>query len=247
MGGVSGSSRMSSVAFISTKGGAGKSTVAAQFAIAASGKGRKPLILDCDAAQTSIQVWASALRHERLPVIRTGSQEAIAGQLAKARGEGFDLVVIDVPPGGGQLVTLVASLAEHILVPVRATTFDLHAMRNTVDLLRAAADNTEPAEVTCRNALGKAAIVLNGTPVRPSASWRKDMMGALAQCGAGGLDVVGSLADRAAYSASIENGRGVTEEKRDPKAVEEIMELYRNVAGLERRRAAAIRKAGGRK
>ena len=142
---------------------------------------------------------------------------------------------------------LVASLAEHILVPVRATTFDLHAMRNTVDLLRAAADNTEPAEVTCRNALGKAAIVLNGTPARPSASWRKDMMGALAQCGAGGLDVVGSLADRAAYSASIENGRGVTEEKRDPKAVEGIMELYRNVAGLERRRAAAIKKAGGRK
>jgi chromosome partitioning protein len=238
---------MSSVAFISTKGGAGKSTLAAHFAIAASGKGRKALILDCDTEQTSIQVWASALRHEKLPVVRTGHHEAITEQIAKARGEGFDLVVIDVPPGGGQLVARVASLAEHILIPVRATTFDLHAMRNTVDLLRMTADNTEPAEVTCRNALGKAAIVLNGTPARPSAAWRRDIEGALAQCGAGGLDIVGSLADRAAYSAAIENGRGVTEERRDAKAVEEVMELYRSVAALERRRAAAIRKAGGRK
>ncbi len=238
---------MSSVAFISTKGGAGKSTVTVQYAIAAAGQGRTPLIIDCDAAQTSIHVWASALRQEKSPEIRTGSLDTIAQQLTAAAGEGFDLVIVDVPPGGGQIVAQVASLVDHILIPVRATTFDLHAMRNTVDLLRTAADNTEPSEIACRNALGKAAIVLNCTPARPSASWRSDIEGALAQCGAGGLDIVGALADRAAYRLSIENGRGVTEERRDGKAAEEVLELYRNVAALERKRAAAMRKARGRR
>jgi chromosome partitioning protein len=238
---------MSSVAFISTKGGAGKSTVSVQYAIAAVGQGRTPLIIDCDSAQTSIHVWASALRQERSPEIRTGSYDTIAQQLAAAGKEGFDLVVVDVPPGGGQIVARVASLVEHILVPVRATTFDLHAMRNTVDLLRTTVDDTEPAEIACRNALGKAAIVLNGTPTRPSASWRSDIEGALAQCGAGGLDIVGALADRAAYRVSIEDGRGVTEERRDTKAAEEVLDLYRNVAALERKRSAAVRKARGRK
>jgi chromosome partitioning protein len=238
---------MSSVAFISTKGGAGKSTVGVQYAIAAAGQGRAPLVIDCDVAQTSIHVWASALRQEKSPEIRTGSYDTIAQQLAEAPQQGFDLVVVDVPPGGGQIVARVASLAEHILIPVRATTFDLHAMRNTVDLLRDTADNTEPAEIRCSNALGKAAIVLNGTPARPSASWRTDIEGALAQCGAGGLDIVGALADRNAYRTSIESGRGVTEERREPKAAEEVLELYRNVAVLERRRTAAIRKTRSRR
>jgi chromosome partitioning protein len=238
---------MSSVAFISTKGGAGKSTASVQFAIAAAGQGRAPLIIDCDSAQTSIHVWASALRQEKSPEIRTGTYDTIAQQLAEAAHQGFDLVIVDVPPGGGQIVARVASLVEHILIPVRATTFDLHAMRNTVDLLRDAADNTEPAEIRFTNALGKAAIVLNGTPVRPSASWRADIEGALAQCGAGGLDIVGALADRNAYRASIEGGRGVTEERRDAKAAEEVLALYRNLAALERRRTAAIRKGRGRK
>jgi chromosome partitioning protein len=237
---------MTSIALISTKGGAGKSTIAVQYAIAASGEGRTPLIVDCDAAQTSIHVWASALRHEKSPEIRIGSLDTIARQLAEAQDEGFDVVVVDVPPGGGQLVSRVASLVEHILIPVRATTFDLHAMRNTVDLLREAADNTEPSAIACRNALGKAAIVLNGTPTRPSTSWRSDIQGALAQCGAGGLEIIGALADRSAYSASIEKGRGVTE-GRDAKAIDEVQELYRNVAALERRRAAAVRKARGKK
>lgn len=238
---------MSSVAFISTKGGAGKSTVGVQYAIAAAGQGRTPLIIDCDAAQTSIHVWASALRQEKSPEIRTGNYDTIAQQLAAAADEGFDLAIVDVPPGGGQIVARVASLVEHILVPVRATTFDLHATRNTVDLLRDTADNTEPSEIRCSNALGKAAIVLNCTPARPSASWRSDIEGALAQCGAGGLDIVGALADRAAYRVSIEDGRGVTEERRDPKAAEEVLELYRSVAALERRRTAAVRKARGRR
>lgn len=234
---------MSSVAIISTKGGVGKSSTTTHLAIAAAACGLDVLVLDGDQAQNSIHVWARALREGGAPVIRKTSPETIEQDLAAAGGQGFDLVLVDVPPGGGQIVTTIASLVEHILIPVRATTFDLHAMRNTVDLLRAAADNTEPRELARRNALGKAAIVLNAVPGRVSASWMDDVRGALAQCGAGGLEIVGKLSDRAAYSAALANGHGVSEE-RDTKAKAEIDELLQAVIAMSRRRAKALKKAG---
>jgi chromosome partitioning protein len=237
---------MFSVAFISTKGGAGKSTAAAHFAVAAAGSGRNVLVLDCDSAQTSIAVWADALRAEPGPGIRAATHDTFPRQLMEAARERIDLVVVDVPPGGGALVTRVASLVNLVLIPVKATTFDLHAMRHTVDLLRVTVDDTEPEALACRNALGKAAIVLNGTPPRPTASWRADIEGALAQCGAGALEILGALGERAAYRTSLESGLGVTEEGRDAKAVAEVMELHRNVLALERKRAAALRKLKGR-
>lgn len=238
---------MSSLASISTKGGAGKSTLAVQLAIAAQDQGRRSLIIDCDGGQNSIHVWATVLRNTLLPEVRTGSHETIEKQLASAIDEGFDFVIVDVPPSGGQMVARIASLVDHILVPVRATTFDLLAMGNTIDLLETTVDNTLPRSLAHRNALGKAAVVLNGIPTRPSASWRADIIGALDQCGAGDLKIIGELADRAAYSASLESGRGVVEERRDRKAREEILELYRNVDALMRRRRAAVKKAGGKK
>ena len=234
---------MSSVAVVSTKGGVGKSSITTHLAIAAAVTGEDVLVLDGDQAQNSIHVWAKALRDGGAPVIRKTSPETIERDLADATRQGFDYVFVDVPPGGGQLVTTISSLVEHILVPVRATTFDLHAMRNTVDLLRAAADNTEPRELAKRNALGKASIVLNAVPARVSASWMDDVKGALAQCGAGGLEIVGMLSDRAAYSAALANGHGVTEE-RDAKANAEIEDLLQTVLAMSRKRAKALKKAG---
>ena len=228
---------------ISTKGGVGKSSATTHLAIAMAGAGFDVLVLDGDQAQNSIHVWSKALRDSGAPVIRRTSPETIEQDLAGADKEGFDYVFVDVPPGGGQLVTTIASLVEHILIPVRATTFDLHAMRNTVDLLRAAADNTEPRDLAKRNALGKAAIVLNAVPARVSASWMDDVKGALAQCGAGGLEIVGMLSDRAAYSAALANGHGVTEE-RDAKANAEIEDLLQTVLAMSRKRAKALKKAG---
>jgi chromosome partitioning protein len=237
---------MSTVAFISTKGGAGKSTAAVHYAIAASGHKRNPLILDCDTAQTSLHVWGAALRPKKSPEIRTSGYETIAADIAQAEQEGYDPIVIDVPPGGGAIVARIASLAEHIVIPVRASTFDLSAMRNTIDLLRTTVDDTRPRSVACRTALGKAAILLNGVPTKTGKSWHDDLMGALGQCGAGGLQVAGQLSDRAAFRTTLEAGRGATEDKRDPLAADEVEDLYRNITSRQKERAAAIKRARAR-
>jgi chromosome partitioning protein len=233
---------MSVVAVISTKGGAGKSTVASQLAIAAVMEDRSVVVFDCDASQLSLDIWDKGVRKRgKAPTIQRSSTHTLVADIAAAKKK-HDLIIIDVGAGGGDDVRDIATLAEHVLIPVRPATFDISAMRNTVDLLRKSADNTEPEELAYKNALGKAAVVINCAPRKQSAKWRADFDDALADCGAGGLPIVGVLADRAAYSASILRGRGVAEEQADEGAVREIHDLYRGVVELENERALKLKK-----
>lgn len=233
---------MSVVAIISTKGGAGKSTVAVHLAVAAAMKRRNPLIIDYDRRQLSVLLWGKGLRKRtRKPAIQKGDVETLVEDIAAARKK-HDLVIIDVGAGGGDEVRSIATLAEHVLVPVRASTFDIAATRNTIELLRASADNTEPEELAYRNALGKAAIVLNCTPKRLSAKWKRELDEALQSCGAENIPIIGTLADRDAFSTAIERGQGVTEEHDDDDAVAEISALYDGLAELERERETKLKK-----
>ncbi len=238
---------MSVVAIISTKGGAGKSTVAVHLAVAAALKKRRPLLIDFDKRQLSVLLWAKGLRKKaRTPAFLKGNIETLAADIAVASRR-HDLIIIDVAAGGGDNVRDIASIAEHVLVPVRASAFDMSATRNTFDLLRKSADSTEPVGIAHMNALGKAAIVLNCAPKRQSAKWRAELEDALQDCGGDEAPIIGTLSDRCAYSTAIENGQGVTEEQDDPDAVAEILDLYDGVVALEAKRAEKIRTMRRRK
>ncbi|MFV0298065.1 MAG: AAA family ATPase [Hyphomicrobiaceae bacterium] len=232
---------MSVVAIISTKGGAGKSTVAVHLAVAAAMKRRKPLIVDFDKKQLSVLIWGKGLRKRaKKPAIVKGDFESFTEDLDKARAK-HDLIIIDVAAGGGDEVRDLATIADHIIVPVRASAFDMAATRNTIDLLRNSADNTEPEEIAYRNSLGKAAIVLNCTPPRRTKKWENEVNEALLSCGAGGLDIIGTLSDRDAFRTAIEHGHGVTEDKDDEIAVAEIQDLYAGLRALESKREKKLK------
>lgn len=234
---------MSVVAIVSTKGGAGKSTVAVHLAVAAALKKRRPLIIDFDKRQLSVLIWAKGLRKKaKSPAFLKGSVETIRADIEAARPK-HDLIIIDVAAGGGDEVRDVVALADHVIVPVRASAFDMAATRTTIDLLRNTADNTEPEEIAFRNALGKASIVLNCTPRRPSAKWRQEVNLSLQSCGAGGVGIIGALADREAYRTSIEHGQGVTEDGDDGDAMAEILGVYQGLAEQEAERGRKLKAA----
>lgn len=238
---------MSVVAVISTKGGAGKSTVVVQLAVAAALKRRRPLIIDFDKKQLSVLLWAKGLRKKaKTPVIQRGDISALDQEIETAKRR-HDLVIIDVGAGGGDEVRDIATRVEHIIVPVRASAFDMSATRTTIEMLRNSSDNTDPEEIAYRNALGKAAIVLNCTPARPTAKWRAEVEDALQSCGAGSVRIIGTLSDREAYSTSLEQGQGVTEEGDDEVAVAEIMGLYQGLVELEKEREDKLKRLRRRK
>jgi chromosome partitioning protein len=233
---------MSVIAIISTKGGAGKSTVAVHLAVAATLKKRRPTIIDFDKRQLSVLLWAKGLRKKvKMPLIQKGTHETVSEDIEAAKRK-YDLIFMDVAAGGGDEVRDIATIAEHVIVPVRASAFDISATRNTIDLLRNCADNTKPEEIAYRNALGKAAIVLNCTPKKPTAKWRAEIDEALHSCGAGSVPIIGALADREAYGTSLEHGQGVTEEGEDEHAVAEILDLYQGLVDLEMERGRKLKR-----
>lgn len=228
---------MSTLAAISTKGGAGKSTLASQLAIAAYQDGRNPLIFDCDEGQNSINVWARALRPQQLPEIRTANIHTVDNELAAARADGFDFIMFDVPPGGGDLVSHIASIVDHIVVPVRPALFDLLAMTQTVRLLQSTADNSPGRQH--HSALGKSLIVVNGVPKTIPDDFWDDIEESFEACGAGGIPIIGTLTDLPAYSRSQAEGVGVVEMRKGTKAYNELTELYGNLDEILRRREGA--------
>jgi chromosome partitioning protein len=222
---------MSVIAVISTKGGAGKTTVSVHLCVAARGMGRKVILLDADERQRSAFIWAENLREHDKITAKLVNYDTAADQIKKANASGYDFIVVDVPAGGGRVVSHVASLADQIIIPVMPGAFDLAAMHYTLGLLRDTADNSRLGRR--RNALAKATIVINRAPTTASSSWMADLDEALAECGAGFLERLAVLSDRTIYNDAIEDGFGVTELKRDRKARDEIRRLYHGVAALE--------------
>jgi chromosome partitioning protein len=101
---------MPTIAVISQKGGAGKTTLAIHLAAAAHEAGRVALIVDTDPQATASQ-WA-AWREDRAPE------------------------VIDSPPHADSAARAAMELADLVLIPCRPSAFDLAAIQTTAKLVQ---------------------------------------------------------------------------------------------------------------
>ncbi len=104
------------LAFVATKGGAGKSSSAIALAVAAAQKGLKVLILDAD-PQKSVMKWKRRRRREGGPAVYETTLSALPRHLGKARESGFDLVLIDFAAGDCVVFHDVFKLIDLAVVP----------------------------------------------------------------------------------------------------------------------------------
>ena len=141
---------MQTLAVLSQKGGAGKTTLALHLASEAVAQGRRVLLLDLD-PQGSAVLWAHA-RGDREPDVSPVHEAAMGQELARARAEGYDLAVIDTAPHADRAALLAARAADLVVVPCRPAVFDLGAIEATLDV--------------CRLAKRPAVVVLNAAPTR---------------------------------------------------------------------------------
>jgi chromosome partitioning protein len=84
---------MPTIAIISQKGGAGKTTLALHLAAAAQDAGRVALIIDTDPQATASQ-WA-AWRQDAPPEVIDSPPPRLAAKVDAAIGQGADFIVID--------------------------------------------------------------------------------------------------------------------------------------------------------
>ena len=199
---------MPTIAIISQKGGAGKTTLAIHLAAAARDAGQVSLIVDTDPQATASQ-WA-AWRQDQPPEVIDSPPPRLAAKVAQAMGQGAEVVVIDTPPHADSAARAAVEVADLVLIPCRPSAFDLSAIQTPaklVQLLR------KPAYV----------VFTAGAPNAPRVYAEAGEL----------VDSYGTppcpilVPDRAAYRHASAEGRTVMELEPAGKAAEEIRDLYK--------------------
>lgn len=198
---------MATIAIVSQKGGAGKTTLAIHLAAAAQQAGEIALVIDTDPQATASQ-WA-AWRKDRPPEVIDSAPPRIGAKISAAREQGASFIVIDTPPHADTAATKAVEMADLVLIPCRPSAFDLAAIRTTIQLVRM---------------LGKSAwIVFTAGPVHAPRMYEE--AGELIR-GFGVEVCPQNIPDRAIYRHASAAGQTVLEAEPGGKAACDITQLH---------------------
>jgi chromosome partitioning protein len=194
------------IAIISQKGGAGKTTVGIHLAVAAVRRGLQTALFDLD-PQASASSWSDR-RQAPSPTVVSAQATRLPGLPEQARSQAADLVIIDSAPNADAASLAAAQAAELILIPCRPAAFDLNAIGTTLNLAAVA---------------GKPAyVLLNAVP--PLGKVGDEARNALAR---GGVNVATPVLHHlVAFSHAVNDGRTAQELDPRSKAAGEIDALF---------------------
>lgn len=206
------------VAVAQRKGGAGKSTLAANLAAAFAGDGARVALLDTD-PQSTLGHWYKA-RGEAGGKAAALAFETPAGWRVPGAADRFrrshDIILLDTPPHDDTDARIAIRAADLVLVPLQPSPADLWATGATLDLAKA-----EKRRV---------AVVMNRVPAQGRLA--EEVGAALRGNGIRLMDQ--ALGNRAAFASAFAAGLGVTEAAPRSLAAGEIRALAAALRGLHR-------------
>lgn len=198
---------MKTIAIAAQKGGGGKTSIAVHLATAAIFAGYDAAIIDLDPQQSAAS-WGDD-RGDNPPEVISGQAKRLEKLLAEAEAVGFDLIIIDTGPAADAAARRSAEVSDLVLIPCRPATFDLKAIRTTLDLVESA---HTPAWV-----------IINAAPHRSRAV---DEAIAVAQgLGANVAPVI--ICHRAAFTHAVISGQTAQEFEPGGMAAKEIAALWK--------------------
>jgi chromosome partitioning protein len=198
---------MKTVAVVSQKGGAGKTTMSVHVAVAAAQAGENVVIIDLD-PQTNAASWGD-LREADTPAVLAVPAGRLSQALQAAGEEGVTFIVIDTAAKSENPALEAAKAADLVLIPCRRSFFDVDAMSWTANLLKLAG---KPGYVVL-NALKPGSTKIQG-----------DVTKAVGSYGLTAAPVV--LHDRGAYVNAIPTGQSAQEFEPFGAAAQEVEKLY---------------------
>jgi chromosome partitioning protein len=191
------------------KGGAGKTTLAAQLAVAWVRQGARVAVLDID-SQGSLAAWVD-LRRGRLGANAIGFDFAAlpgwrAAPWIEERARGADLVLIDNPPHAETEAQIAVRAAGLVLIPVQPSPLDLWATEATLKM--------------ARDERRRRLVVLNRVPPRSSMTDR-----IAADLAVSAPIAAARIGNRIALVRAMASGLGVGESESTSHAAAEIAAL----------------------
>ncbi|MBC7907115.1 MAG: ParA family protein [Rhodospirillaceae bacterium] len=197
------------------KGGAGKTTMAAQLAVTYARTGKRVGLVDID-PQGSLAMW-----YEVRKALVNGDGAGItflqasgwrlSTELDRMKRD-FDLILVDSPPHAETDVRIAVRAADLIMVPMQPSPMDLWATQPTLDL--------------AKKEKSAALVVFNRTPPKGKLvdAVKKKIIEADMPV------AVTVLGNRVAFAASMMEGKGVAESNPRHTATKEIKALADEIA-----------------
>ena len=202
---------MRTIALISQKGGAGKTTLAIALAVIAERAGLSSVLVDLD-PQASAAQW-SDLREAETPVVTCTPASRLTSVLTAAADAAARFVVLDTAPHAADAALAAVRASDFVLIPCRPATADLVAIGASIDLIRIA---DKPA-----------AVVINAAPVANPITGQA--LTAIAGYGVDACPVV--VHQRIEHVHAFTSGLSASESAPSGKAAAEINELFKWIHG----------------
>ncbi|GBR16737.1 ParA family protein [Asaia spathodeae] len=172
------------------KGGVGKSTLAANLAIAAEVAGFGPVgWYDADPQQSLTNLFHD--REAPTPLLAIGGPDELADKLAIMAENGIKLIIVDTPPSLPAWLPRVLAMADFVLIPTQDGVADVQAVGRTVEMVKGL-DKPFGFALT---------LVKNGTRQAAQAAMFLSQYGPL----------IGTVAHRMAYKTAWGQSLGVVE------------------------------------
>lgn len=201
---------MKTIAILSRKGGAGKTTLAVHLSVAAEQAGQITALIDLD-PQESAMMWKDN-RELETPSVISAHAARLPKLLEIAQQNGATLTILDTAPYAESVALAAAREATIVLIPCRPAALDLRSIKSTIDIVRLAAV--------------PAFVILNAVPAHGdlAAQARQAIANYNIPC------APHSLGNRIAFSHAITDGLTVQEFEPRGKASSEVRELYNYLA-----------------
>jgi chromosome partitioning protein len=201
---------MRTIAFVTQKGGAGKSTLASSIAVAARRAGERVFIIDLDPLQSLVK-WSQAREAADVPVEHVPPAK-LGKALAALEKKGVTLVVIDAPGADSENSDAAIRAADLCIIPARPNVFDLWA--------------SELTRASIKDKKKEYAFLLNQCPPAQQNSRVEQGVATLQEMGALLTPLISSRVD---YQEAARLGLGVSELHPDGVAAQEMRDLWASI------------------
>lgn len=194
------------IAVANKKGGAGKSTLTINLAVAAQAAQVSTAIIDIDPDQQAAARWRDS-RTAPSPIVLSAVYSRLPQAVLEAEQRGAELILIDTPAFLETIISAAIAVADLVQIPCRTTGQDVQYLPTTIDIVAA---RRKPA-----------VVVLNS--VEPRLSETADAISVIQNMG---ITIAPyHLSKAVALHRAITAGLGVTELEPTGKAAQEILHL----------------------